>query len=317
MLLLPLAAVACAVVFVTSCTGAGSLLGDLHVSWRLENAASCEDAKVSFVEILLTNNDNGVKEFDQAFDCVDGAEVITDLLPGTYTVTLNGLDTGGYTRYQTSVQTDLKPGSTNLGEAMLSYILGNVTFYWSFDGVTECKTAGVSTMQIAILDAQEQTVFNESHPCTDRGATITDFARGEYTLVLYGLDVSNARLYEARVPLPINTGDNQYGVIDLKTSVTTGTATLSWTFDSGKDCTQAGVKTVAIALTAPSGQLIFSDSPACSIGGYSIPSLQPGYYDLQLSGIDADKIVVFNAGPVRIEITAGQNNLGSFDLSRI
>lgn len=308
---------AAAAVLLTSCSGAGSLLGDLRVGWRFENAASCADAKVSFVEVLVTNEDGGVKEFDQAFDCLDDGAIITDLLPGTYTVTLNGLDSGGYTRYQTVAQVEIKPGGTNLGEAVLGYVLGNITFYWTFDGTADCKATGVSTMQIVILDAQQQTIFNENHPCTDRGATITDFLRGDYTLILYGLDVSNARLYEVQMPLPINIGDNQYGAIDLKTSLSTGNATFTWTFDGGKDCVQAGVKTVEIALSAPGGQLIFSDSPSCSGGAYTIPSLQPGYYDLRLTGLDGDSVALYAAGPVRVEVKAGQSNLGGFDLSRL
>ena len=309
--------VAGAALMLAACTGPGTLIGDLRVGWRFENAASCGDAKVSFVEVVVTNADNGTKEFDQAFDCLDSVATVTDLLPGTYTVTLNGLDSGGYTRYQTVTQAEIKPGSTDLGEAVLGYVLGNVTFYWSFDGTSDCKTAGVSTMQIVILDSQQQTVFNENHPCSDHGATITEFIRGDYTLILYGLDVSNARLYEAQLPLPINIGDNQYGVIDLATALTTGNATLGWTFDGSKDCAQAGVKTVEIALSAPGGQLIFSDSPSCTGGAYTIPSLQPGYYDLKLTGMSGDQVAAYAAGPVRVEVKPGQNNLGSFDLSRL
>jgi hypothetical protein len=300
-----------------ACGDPGSLRGDISLKWAFGNAATCDDAKVAFVEVVIVGADSGAEEFAGTFDCRDGGVVVTDFFPGSYHVALNGLDAGGYLRYQGIVVAEVEPGGTDLGTTTLAYVLGDVTFFWSFDGVQDCATAGVSTVQIVILDSLEQSVFNINAPCDDLGATITEFVRGDYTLVLYGLDVAGARLYETRVPLPINVGENDFGVIDLEPSIETGTAWFTWTFDGGSDCAAAGVSHVEIVLVSPGGLTVFSDTPECEAGGYTISNLDPGYYDLRLTGRDAEGVSRFNAGPVRVTVALGNNDLGNFDLSHL
>ncbi|MBI5527045.1 MAG: hypothetical protein HY897_11980 [Deltaproteobacteria bacterium] len=300
-----------------ACGDPGSLTGDISLRWAFDNAATCKDAKVEFVQVVVVRAESGLEEFDETLDCTDGSVVVTDFFPGSYHVVLNGLDGGGYLRYQGTAAADVIPGGVNLGTTTLGYVLGDVTFFWSFGGLEDCKTAGVSTVQMVILDSLDQTVFNTNASCDEHGATITEFVRGDYTLVLYGLDVAGARLYETRVPLPINVGANDYGLIDLASSVETGIVSFTWTFDGGSDCASAGVSRVEIVLVSPGGLTVFSDTPECAAGGYTISNLQPGYYDLRLSGRDSEGVSRFFAGPIRVEVVLGNNNLGNFDLSRL
>jgi hypothetical protein len=303
-------------VYWEECGVLGEDEGKILVAWGFEGAASCAEAKVAFVQIRVESAETGAVEFDGTFDCADGSALLTGFQPGTFTVVLKGLDSGGYTRYETSLLAEVASGTTNLGQVALDFILGNITFSWSFNGVEDCGTVGVSDVQIVVLDAQEQAVFNEIAPCDDGGVKIADFVRGLYTLALYGLDVAGERLYQATVPLWINMGDNEFGTVDLKSITTYGTVSFTWTFDGGLDCGAAGVASVEILLASPGGQTVFSDTPACAAPGYTISNLEPGYYDLRLVGKDSEGVSLYAAGTVRVEVKAGNNNLGNIDLSR-
>lgn len=297
----------------------GSLLGDVQVSWAFQNAATCAQAGVSFVEVQVIDAGDGSPQYDQVFNCTDGSVLIGDFIPGSYRMILSGLDLSQNIRYQSSFTTYIGPGFNNLGITILSFTLGNISFNWSFEGQQSCKISGVSQMQIIVINSGGDVEFNETHPCNDQGATITNFVRGNYDLILYGLDVAGTRLFSADTKIAVQSGDNNYGTIDLKASTTTGSVTFTWTFGGGSTCAQAGVNAVKIALNAPSGQLMFSDTVTCQASNYVITNKQPGYYDLTLTGLDGSSpaVPIYSAGPLRIEILAGQNNLGNIDLNKL
>jgi hypothetical protein len=304
----------------SACFGpSGSLLGDIRVSWAFQNAVTCAQAGVSFVEVQIFDADDGSPQYDQVFNCTDGSVLIGDFIPGRYKFVMSGMDLSQTIRYQSSFSTYIGPGYNNLGTTVLSFTLGNIGFTWSFDGQQSCKIAGVSQMQIIVIDSSGGVEFNETRPCSDQGATITNFARGNYDLILYGLDVAGTRLFTADTKIAVQSGDNNYGNINLSPSTTTGSVTFSWTFGGGGTCTQAGVNAVKIALNAPSGQLMFSDTVTCQASSYTIVNRQPGYYDFTLTGLDnsSPAVPVYSAGPLRIEVLAGQNNLGNIDLTKL
>jgi hypothetical protein len=302
-----------------SCFGTyGSLLGDLQVGWNFQNAATCSEAGVAFVEVLVQNAGDGTAVFDQIFDCTDGDTVIGGLVPGKYKVTLNGLDLSQNIRYQSLQTMGVSPGYNSLGTVIMGYSLANISFTWSFGG-QGCRDAGVSQVQVVLIDSEGDIVLNLTRSCTDQGASIDDLVRGNYVLSLFGIDVTGTRMYSYDAKVAVKSGENNLGNYDLAPVTSTGSLSFTWTFNGGNGCQQSGVSTVRTVLASPSGQIVFASSAGCSAGGLTITGRQPGFYDLTLTGFDfsTPSTPVYSVGPLRVEIKYGQNDLGVVDLVKI
>lgn len=96
----------------------GAIPATLDVSWYFENGRLCGGNGVSDVEIVVFDNDFIVDSL--ATSCDDGIERLSDLLAGSYTITVLGRDGAGAVAFSGYSDLDVDKGDLAFVEVMLT-----------------------------------------------------------------------------------------------------------------------------------------------------------------------------------------------------
>ena len=72
---------------------------------------------------------------------------------------------------------------------------GDISFLWSFDGVTDCDLAGVDEVDIAVFQNGSLIDQIEREPCVGGGLTLIDYFEGQYEVEIDAYARNDALLY--------------------------------------------------------------------------------------------------------------------------
>lgn len=175
----------------------GSPSSYAYLSWFFPNGASCSQAGVSSVEVVIDN------DLRKTFNCTDGNSTASSvkspyLAPGRHSIQLSAYDLGGVRRYYFQGILTTQSGAPIDAEYNLWGETGRVTLYWTLskDGgqtTITCDAAQVQTLSIDFQDANGRWVFNgqgKSGPCNQPPAWF-DLAPGRYRVSVFGVDNTN------------------------------------------------------------------------------------------------------------------------------
>ena len=271
-------------------TPTGSPGSYAYLNWTFPGNASCAQAGVSSVEVLLDNLPS------HSVTCTQGQSSpglqTPFLAPGQHSIELIARSASGQPLYSfRGGLTTRAYDPVSASYALVSLLpppprTGDVTFLWTFGG-RRCDQARDVTGVIITIPGM--TVPNNGRfPCNTSGVdgiALRNLAPGSYTFKLQGADFQNQILFEANGSFTIN-GDTRVTVDLLPVGPASSYAYLNWTFPSNASCAQAGVATVNITL----GQLAptsFSCSDGQTSQGLRTPSLAPGEHSIELIARDA------------------------------
>ena len=183
---------------------------------------------------------------------------------------------------------------------------------WTFAGQT-CAAAGLSSIE---ADIAGQTLVPNQWNCRDSsgrittGASLGQYAAGDYQLTLFGLDAQSNIIHEITTTLSVRPGRN---VFTIDVPIVVGEATLHWTF-GGQTCAQSGVTVVHATVD---GQILQGDNGAdipCSqvnsagaaIDGVTVSPLSAGAHTMDLVGLVGGQ-PRYSLGGISFNVAAGQN----------
>lgn len=238
-----------AVVFTVLACGPARAPLTLH--WTFEGGKTCAQVGVATIQVDV----DGEVLSPNRFACVSGGVVTAGAklglyLPGTYRMTVSGLDPSNAVAYQKQTDVTVEQRGTDvsldLGASVLS---GSATLHWTFAGKT-CAQAGVSIVH-ANVDGQPLTdaAGNPDIPCTQGGidgATIEPLTAGAHAFELAGLVGGSVAYSAGNLNVTVQNGKDTLSAVDLQAAAPT-TATAFLTFDfNGRDCAAAGVDHVYV-----------------------------------------------------------------------
>jgi hypothetical protein len=175
--------------------------GGTYLSWFFPNGASCSQAGVSSVEVVIDNTHK------KTFDCTAGntttSKVMAPPLPkGTHTIKFSALDLNGNLRYAFQGNLITDPSRVIYSEYFLVPNQGKLTVSWTLSrdgGATtlSCEQAKVANVSINFQYPNGNWVFNEGGPgkgvvgpCNS-GSYWHLLAPGSYRVSVFGVDDTN------------------------------------------------------------------------------------------------------------------------------
>lgn len=195
--------------------------GDFTFFWSFAGEESCARARVYEVDITLTDAANNI-ELTETTLCEGDGRLYEDILEGNYTLFLDAYDRRGNLLLRAERSFFLEAGALNdLGEINLTrageQALGDLAFFWTFDGEPDCGAAGVREIdvQVVVPDTEQQLLADTAN-CSSDGLFLLDIDPGPVEVWLDAFNAQNERLYTATVPTSVIAGETRdLGTIDL------------------------------------------------------------------------------------------------------
>lgn len=189
------------------------LPGTVEVSWQV-GPAGCEASGVTDVKVDI----GGV---GGTFACEDSSAMLS-VPPGTYDLSLVGLDETGFARYEgTALNVVVRPEVlTSVPTVVLSALPGEIVVSWYFDNGKLCSSTenkGVVEMEALLYDEDDFQEGEATALCEDGEMLISDVRPGDYTLTLFGRDSRGTITHQGSQDLIMDKGDLLMVEIELVT----------------------------------------------------------------------------------------------------
>src|SRR5215467_10539722 len=197
---------------------------------------------------------------------------------------------------------------------------GNVTFTWTFGGLTCSNLPQIRSVAINIPG--EVLDNNGVYPCLTSnypGIVLHDFYPGTYNFTIQALDVTGTVLYSASGNFTID-GDVAVNV-DLSPVSTTSYAYLTWSFPANSlsanpSCGQAGVNVVDVTIDQGQTQRYNCGDGQAQPGVITIP-LNPGNHNIALAASNTSVGYPYYRFVGSLQTTAGSPIAAAFLLNWI
>ncbi|MCC7071532.1 MAG: hypothetical protein IT383_09425 [Deltaproteobacteria bacterium] len=210
---------------------------------------------------------------------------------------------------------------------------GDLSFDWSFAGISSCDDAGVDEVDLTLLQAGEVVLVIEREPCVGGGLTITELREGTYEVAIDAFSRESVPLYAGSFVARVVGGEATYaGVVELdalgEPPPADGALGMFWGFNYPTDgaltfdCATAGVEDIDVLITPHGGAgMAYDDTFACEDEGAFVERLPPGRYTVQLLAIGAyhnDDLLLYDSGEMIVDVLDGSIvELGDVELARV
>lgn len=194
-----------------------SSTGDLTVYYTF-GGARCDAAGVDRIRIVAVGDNHGDGATKNVgCDVFGDGLTIQDLTADTYAVTVQGRDSGGNVLYATASPLTMRvhAGSDNQYDVDAPAATGDLSVYWSFEGDTDCTTAGVSSVTYTLYDPTGAAADSSTFDCTAGGISWTGLDPGSWSIDLDGLDAGGNAAYSASASVPVVAGQENSYQVDL------------------------------------------------------------------------------------------------------
>lgn len=294
-------------------TACGPTREEVVVNWTF-GSQPCAAAGVATIQVDIA----GQVLTPNQFTCAQ-ASVGADLgayLPGTYQITVTGLDGAGTAIYQTT-QNIVVRGNRNVFTIDAVSTSGSANIAWTFGGKS-CAAAGVTVVNVNVdgqplTDAQN----NKNLPCSQNnldGLSVAPLLPGQHSFDFAAYGASNSYYARSGVTLTVNQGQDTSVSVDVPAATpTTAGADVSWTFSGSKTCAQVGVDHVYVVLDPAangSGGTAVGDTACAGMGGapvtgMSINGIASGQHSFAVRGAQQNTLLYYTHQPVSTQFFAG------------
>jgi hypothetical protein len=271
--------------------------------------ASCGAVGGVTVEVVATPVGGGQGRVDD-FACGQGRGATADLPAGAYTVHVHLLDGASafLADYPIDGSVTVVAGNTaDLGSRAFAITRalppGTFTMTWdvAVDGlVTLCGSVSATTFELDATPPGGGADQVSRLDCTLHGGTSAALAPGVYDVVARLRDANGEPVDSVEVGTKtIASGAaTDLGEIGFDIASSAGWLSVSWSLEHGgvaTTCSAVGAVTVAIDITPQAGGATITDTYTCSDGTGTTDYLVPGTYDLAVSALDGDGLLLGTA----------------------
>jgi hypothetical protein len=190
--------------------------GDLSIFYTF-GGASCVAAGVDRIHLVASGDTQG-DGATKTVTCAGFGQGLTlkDLVSDTYRVTVEGWDSAGNVLYASTPQhLNVVAGSDNQYDVDAPAVVGDLTVYWTFNGVTSCSAAGVDTVDYYLYDPTGTQVDAATFACNSAGATWTALDPGQWSVDLDGFDAGGTKIYSGSGVTPVVAGQSNTYTVDM------------------------------------------------------------------------------------------------------
>lgn len=145
--------------------------GSLGLDWEVA-PMGCEASGIEVVEVVLAND---LRTYERRFDCEAPPISMSAIKPGTYRLSINGLDSDNRATFGASISDLLiRPDERlEIGHVDLSALPSRAEVGWYFENQRVCGTNGVDDVELTVYDSAYYEVFRSSTRC-DAGLLAVD-----------------------------------------------------------------------------------------------------------------------------------------------
>jgi hypothetical protein len=270
--------------------GGGPSPGNITFSWTFGGQPCSAVPAVANVQVTIPGQvlqNNGVYACDTAG--YDGIQ-LANFAGGTYSWTLNGLDSNNNVLYTTSGSVNVD-GDVNVN-ADLTPVGGATTYAyltWTFPPLASkstpaCVDVGVVNVDVSI-DNGAATSVACSNGQTAQGWQTPFVDAGTHTISLSAVDATGTPLYQANGTF--QTFATQASAQGFGFQWAVGGLSVSWTWANSESCTSDGLTSLNVQLYDSTNAPHFPGAGApvsCDAGTTTFTNIPPGTYALLVTG---------------------------------
>ena len=187
----------------------------VELQWRVA-PMGCQAAGVEQVEARL---ENAQRTITAVADCATGELTVDEVAPGSYRLTLDGLDASGDAVFRGGAPDLLvRPHhGVSVDPIDLTARPGVIDIAWSFDNRRSCDENRVHHVDVIAYDATYHPARRVTTSCADGFAVLESLAPGEYLVVLEASGPSEH--YQAVTELKVARGAEsraRVGLVELE-----------------------------------------------------------------------------------------------------
>jgi hypothetical protein len=295
--------------------------GEVSFLWSFDGEDSCQDARVAEIDVFLIDR-NGLVEYEALHvECVGGGLTLPEIKPGTYTLFLEAYSARGSLLFEGDAAVVVDEGrTTDLGEVLLTRAgtanTGDIAFYWSFDGETDCAVAGVDEIDLELVNASNEVILAETFFCEGGGLILPDVEPGTHTLYLDAYSSTNVYLFgTSRTAVVVAGQTTDLGTIDLAGNESGGLL-LDWVMPGGVSCSAADVAEVDVEVLQ-GGTRVAIETFACSDGGATLQGLPAGSVEVWVDGYSSGNEHKATKGFTTTIVTGEITDAGAITLDEV
>jgi uncharacterized protein (DUF2141 family) len=326
----------------TSSPGGDGTTGNIEVDFTIASGTdptACTTYDATTLVVNVEDSNGTTVGTSTMADCTAFMATVTDLAPGTYTVTASFVDASGnsvsttvtappvtVTAAATAMTSVDFPADSFMGATGSS---GSIEVDWTIAGGTDpgaCTTYSAATLMITVTDSTGNPVGNGyTAPCSDFATTVQDLPPGTYMVSASFVDSSGDSVSTTSGPSSVvvtagaTTAQPFAFPADAFTApaASDGTLAVTWTVASTTtpaECTTYDAASISLTFTDSTGAVYGTAYTApCSQFATTV-SLPAGTYNVSAQMVDASGAAVGTAIPPQpITITADISTPQAFD----
>ncbi len=326
----------------TSTPGGGST-GNIEVDFTIASGTdptACMTYGATTLVVNVEDSTGATVGTSTMADCTAFMATVTDLAPGTYSVTASFIDASGNS---VSTTVTAPPVTVTAGATTMTTVdfpansfmgatggtSGSIEVDWTIAGGTDagaCTTYSAATLTITVTDSAGTPVGNGyTAPCSDFATTVQDLPAGTYMVSASFVDASGNSVSTTVGPISVivTAGATITQAFAFPANAFTapaasdGTLAVTWTVASTTtpgECTTYNAATISITFTDSTGAAYGTAYTApCSQFSTTV-SLPAGTYNVSAQMVDSSGTPVSTAIPPQpITITADTSTPQAFD----
>lgn len=326
----------------TSTPGGGST-GNIEVDFTIAmgtDPTACTTYDATTLVVNVEDSTGATVGTSTMADCTAFMATVTDLAPGTYTVTASFIDASGNS---VSTTVSLPPVTVAAGATATTTVdfpvdsfmgtttgtTGSIELDWTIAGGTDagaCTTYSAATLMVTVTDSAGNPVGNGyTAPCSDFATTVQDLPAGTYMVSASFVDSSGNSVSTTVGPISVIVTASATATQPLAfpasaftaPAASDGTLAVTWTVASTTtpgECTTYDAASISITFTDSTGAVYGTAYTApCSQFSTTV-SLPAGTYNVSAVMDDASGAAVSTVIPPQpITITADTSTPQAFD----
>jgi hypothetical protein len=184
--------------------------GQLELSWQI-SPRGCGAAEVDTVQIHI----KGPQSYREVVACAENTITLRDLIAGTYSVTIDGLDNSGIARFTAEPQRlVVRPDRQTRSDLIrLTAKPSEVKVEWRFADGRVCGAHGAEVVDVTVFDKLDYEITSQQFSCNDGMGLIPGLMAGTYLIEVVA--AGHEDFFQGIGTIAVSRGDLADTIIEL------------------------------------------------------------------------------------------------------